>query len=117
MSLSNILSIISVVSYYLERGECMPDFQKEFPNAARYLKQRYPDKEPLSSFWHWAILALFALLCIATIKQQLLLIGGLILVSALIKGPGILVFGDPLFLVSQFISANRCRSFRTFFAY
>ena len=89
MSPSNILSIISVVSYYLERGECMPDFQKEFPNAARYLKQRYPDKEPLSSFWHWAILALFALLCIATIKQQLLLIGGLILVSALIKGPGI----------------------------
>lgn len=71
----------------------MSNFQKEFPNAARYLKQRYPDKEPLSSFWHWALLALFAVLVIATIKQQLLLIGLLILVAALIKGPGMLLFG------------------------
>lgn len=71
----------------------MPNFQREFPNAARYIKQRYPDKEPLSSFWHWATLALFAILCIATIKQQLLLIGLLILVAALVKGPGLLLFG------------------------
>lgn len=71
----------------------MPNFQREFPNTARYLKQRYPDKEPLSSFWHWATLALFAILCIATIKQQLLLIGLLILIAALIKGPGLLLFG------------------------
>lgn len=71
----------------------MPNFQREFPNTARYLKERYPDKEPLSSFWHWATLALFAILCIATIKQQLLLIGLLILIAALIKGPGLLLFG------------------------
>lgn len=81
----------------------MPNFQQDFPNAARYLKQRYPDKEPLSSFWHWATLALFAILCIATIKQQLLLIGILMLVAALIKGPGILLFGLIYsFLVSLF---------------
>lgn len=88
---------------YLERGAFMPNFQQDFPNAARYLKQRYPDKEPLSSFWHWATLALFAILCIATIKQQLLLIGILMLVAALIKGPGILLFGLIYsFLVSLF---------------
>jgi len=81
----------------------MPNFQQDFPNAARYLKQRYPDKEPLSSFWHWATLVLFAILCIATIKQQLLLIGILILAAALIKGPGILLFGVVYsFLVSLF---------------
>ncbi|MBO0455343.1 hypothetical protein JZO77_01080 [Enterococcus hulanensis] len=81
----------------------MPNFQQDFPNAARYLKQRYPDKEPLSSFWHWATLALFAILCIVTIKQQLLLIGILMLVAALIKGPGILLFGLIYsFLVSLF---------------
>ena len=81
----------------------MPNFQQDFPNAARYLKQRYPDKEPLSSFWHWATLALFAILCIATIKQQLLMIGILMLVAALIKGPGILLFGLVYsFLVSLF---------------
>lgn len=81
----------------------MPNFQQDFPNAARYLKQRYPDKEPLSSFWHWSTLALFAILCIATIKQQLLLIGILMLVAALIKGPGILFFGLIYsFLVSLF---------------
>ncbi|WP_137665805.1 hypothetical protein [Enterococcus hulanensis] len=81
----------------------MPNFQQDFPNAARYLKQRYPDREPLSSFWHWATLALFAILCIATIKQQLLLIGILMLVAALIKGPGILLFGLIYsFLVSLF---------------
>jgi len=88
---------------YLERGAFMPNFQQDFPNAARYLKQRYPDKEPLSSFWHWATLALFAILCIATIKQQLLMIGILMLVAALIKGPGILLFGLVYsFLVSLF---------------
>ena len=81
----------------------MPNFQQDFPNAARYLKKRYSDKEPLSSFWHWATLALFAILCIATIKQQLLLIGILMLVAALIKGPGILLFGLIYsFLVSLF---------------
>ncbi|MGM0167715.1 hypothetical protein IGI39_002699 [Enterococcus sp. AZ135] len=81
----------------------MPNFQQDFPNAARYLKQRYPDKEPLSSFWHWATLVLFAILCIVTIKQQLLLIGILILAAALIKGPGILLFGVVYsFLVSLF---------------
>lgn len=71
----------------------MPNFQKEFPSAARYLKQRYPDREPLSSIWHWIVLGFFSILCIATIKQQLLLIGILILIAALIKGPGLLVFG------------------------
>lgn len=80
----------------------MPNFQQDFPNAARYLKQRYPDKEPLSSFWHWATLVLFAILCIATIKQQLLLIGILILVAALIKGPGILLFGAIYSLLVSF---------------
>lgn len=87
------MNILSRLSTILERGDCMPNFQREFPNAARYIKQRYPDKEPLSSFWHWATLALFAILCIATIKQQLLLIGLLILVAALVKGPGLLLFG------------------------
>lgn len=81
----------------------MPNFQQDFPNAARYLKQRYPEKEALSSIWHWTTLGLFALLCIATIKQQLLLIGALILIAALIKGPGILLFGALYsFLVSLF---------------
>ena len=87
------MNISSRLSTILERGDYMPNFQREFPNTARYLKQRYPDKEPLSSFWHWATLALFAILCIATIKQQLLLIGLLILIAALIKGPGLLLFG------------------------
>lgn len=81
----------------------MPNFQQDFPKTARYLKQRYPDKEAVSSFWHWATLGLFSLLCIATIKQQLLLIGVLILVAALIKGPGLLLFGAVYsFLVSLF---------------
>ncbi|MDT2758679.1 hypothetical protein [Enterococcus xiangfangensis] len=71
----------------------MFNFQQEFPKTARYLKQKYPSKEPLNSFWHWATLALFSLLCVAAIKQQLVLIGILVLVSALIKGPGILFFG------------------------
>ena len=81
----------------------MFNFQQDFPEAARFLKQRYPEKEPMKSFWHWATLALFAFLCIATIKQQFLLIGVLILIAALIKGPGILLFGAIYtFLVSLF---------------
>lgn len=85
----------------------MPNFQQNFPNTARYLKQRYPEKEPLKSFWHWTTLALFSLLCIATIKQQLLLLGLLILATALVKGPAILLFGMLYsFLISLFPPAG-----------
>ncbi|MDT2596658.1 hypothetical protein P7D52_07560 [Enterococcus dongliensis] len=81
----------------------MLNFQQGFPNTARYLKQKYPRKEPVKSCWHWGTLGLFSLLCIATIKQQLLLIGILILVAALIKGPGVLFFGALYsFLISLF---------------
>ncbi|MGX7126173.1 hypothetical protein [Enterococcus viikkiensis] len=82
----------------------MPNFQKEYPNFASYLTRRYPDKrDPLKSVWHWGILILFSLLCIATIKQQLLTIGLLMILAALIKGPGLLLFGALYsFLVSLF---------------
>ena len=82
----------------------MPNFQKNYPNFASYLKRRYPDKrDPLKSVWHWGILILFSLLCIATIKQQLLTIGLLMILAALIKGPGLLLFGALYsFLVSLF---------------
>lgn len=85
----------------------MPNFQQNFPNTARYLKQRYPEKEHLKSFWHWTTLALFSLLCIATIKQQLFLLGLLILATALVKGPAILLFGMLYsFLISLFPPAG-----------
>lgn len=82
----------------------MPNFQHDYPNFASYLKRRYPDKsDPLKSIWHWTSLILFSLLCVATIKQQLLMIGLLLISAALIKGPGLLVFGALYsFLVSLF---------------
>lgn len=80
----------------------MPNFQRDYPEAARYLKQKYPEKVPTNSVWHWGMLALFSLLAIAVIKQQLLLIGLLILISALAKGPGMLIFGAVYSLLVSF---------------
>ncbi|MFC4770789.1 hypothetical protein [Enterococcus hermanniensis] len=71
----------------------MPNFQRDYPETAHYLKQKYPEKSPTNSIWHWSMLALFSLLAVAIVKQQLLLIGLLILISALAKGPGMLLFG------------------------
>ncbi len=93
----------------------MPDFQKEFPNAARYLKQRYPDKEPLSSFWHWAIFSTFCPAMYRNNQAAIAINRWIDPCFRLDQRTRNLSLRGPLFLVSQFISANRCRSFRTFF--
>ncbi|MGM0214792.1 hypothetical protein [Enterococcus sp. AZ109] len=81
----------------------MNNFQKEYPNAAKALKQKFPEKAPLSSLWHWVVLVLFSFLTITSIQNQLWTIGGLILLTALVKGPGLLIWGIVYsFLVSLF---------------
>ncbi len=107
------MNISSRLSTILERGDYMPNFQREFPNTARYLKQRYPDKEPLSSFWHWATLALFAILCIATIKQQLLLIRTTDPHCRIDQRTRIVTFRCALFTISQLVSTNWSGTFST----
>lgn len=81
----------------------MNNFQQEYPNTAKALKQKFPEKAPLSSIWHWIVLVLFSFLTVTTIQNQLWTIGGLILLTALVKGPGLLIWGIVYsFLVSLF---------------
>ncbi|GCF93273.1 hypothetical protein NRIC_11640 [Enterococcus florum] len=81
----------------------MNDFQREFPNTAKSLRQRFPEKAPLSSLWHWLLLGFFSLLAVASLQNQLLLIGGMLLLAALVKGPGMIIWGIAYsFLVSLF---------------
>lgn len=81
----------------------MHNFQREYPNAAKALKQKFPEKAPLSSIWHWVVLAVFSFLSVTTIQNQLWTIGLLTVVTALIKGPGLIVWGIAYsFLVSLF---------------
>ncbi|WP_159722602.1 hypothetical protein [Enterococcus sp. CSURQ0835] len=81
----------------------MPNFQQDYPYFAKTLKQKFPNKAPLNSFWHWALLGIFGLLTFATVKEQFLLIGLLIAATALVKGPGMILWGAAYsFLVSLF---------------
>ncbi|MBV7391128.1 hypothetical protein KUA55_10585 [Enterococcus sp. ALS3] len=53
--------------------------------------------------WHWLLICLFSLFVVASFSQQLLLIALLLLIVALIKGPGLLVWGAIYtFLISLF---------------
>lgn len=81
----------------------MNNFQQEYPNTAKALKQKFPEKALLSSIWHWVVLVLFSFLTVTTVQNQLWTIGGLILLTALVKGPGLLIWGIVYsFLVSLF---------------
>ncbi|MGG5357860.1 hypothetical protein IGI57_000597 [Enterococcus sp. DIV0213j] len=77
-------------------------WEQQFINNRRpaEVQTRYPQQNTL---WHWMALILFGLLTAASFTQQLWLVGFLIVASALIKGPGMILFGIVYsFLVSLF---------------
>ncbi|WP_321388648.1 hypothetical protein [uncultured Enterococcus sp.] len=51
-------------------------------------------KEQTQTIWHWSLLILFSMLTYAGITQQLLLIALLIGITALIKGPLMILWGS-----------------------
>lgn len=53
-----------------------------------------PRKEQTQTIWHWSLLILFSLLTYASLTQQLLLVVLLIGITALIKGPLMLLWGS-----------------------
>lgn len=86
-------------------GDFQQNFQQEFPNLSAWLKlqQKPSAKNQTATFSHWLILFLFGMLAVASFTQQLLLIGFFLILAALIKGPGMIVWGIVYsFLVSLF---------------
>lgn len=81
------------------------DFKHSYPNLASFLSKHatITRKDQQQSRWHWLTLILFGLLTIATFPQQLLLLVVFTLIVALIKGPGMILWGMVYaFLVSLF---------------
>lgn len=81
------------------------EFQHDFPNFATWLKlqQQVPQTNQTNTFSHWAILGTFTLFTAATFSQQILFLFVLLIVAALVKGPGMILWGILYsFLVSLF---------------
>lgn len=73
----------------------MLDFEKQFPQLANWLRLRQTtiNTVPTDSRSHWVLLGLFGLLSVATFPQQLLLLLVLTGLTAMVKGPGMLLYG------------------------
>lgn len=71
------------------------EFNRSYPKLASFLKDHFAisRKSPQQSLWHWFTLILFGTFILATFTQQLLLLFSLILLVALIKGPGMILWG------------------------
>jgi hypothetical protein len=71
------------------------NFQNDFPSFANWLKmQQKPNKkDQTATFSHWFLLILFSLLTVATFTQQLLFLLLIFAVVALVKGPGMILWG------------------------
>ncbi len=71
------------------------DFKRSYPKTATFLKENVTisRKNQQHSPWHWLTLILFGLLTVATLTQQLLLLVVFILIVALVKGPGLILWG------------------------
>ncbi|OAQ55966.1 hypothetical protein [Enterococcus thailandicus] len=81
------------------------DFQRSHPKLANFLTDHVSvtRKEQRQSRWHWATLILFGLLTIASFSQQLLLLTGLVILVALFREPGLILWSIVYsFLVSLF---------------
>ncbi|EOB3456583.1 hypothetical protein ACIJDO_002589 [Enterococcus hirae] len=81
------------------------DFNRSYPKLASFLKDHFAisRKSQQQSLWHWFTLILFGTFILATFTQQLLLLFSLILLVALIKGPGMILWGAIYaFLISLF---------------
>ncbi len=91
--------------YYSRAKDKGLAFQKDFPQLAQQLrqKQRVSDKNQVNTFTHWLLLLGFGMLTIASFPQQLVILLILVGITALVKGPGMLLFGMLYsFLVSLF---------------
>lgn len=80
-------------------------FQKDFPNFATWLKlqQQVPQVGQTNTLSHWLMIGCFALMTAATFTHQLLFLFVLLMVAALVKGPGMILWGMLYsFLVSLF---------------
>ena len=71
------------------------EFNRSYPKLASFLKDHFAisRKSQQQSLWHWFTLILFGTFILATFTQQLLLLFSLILLVALIKGPGMILWG------------------------
>ncbi|WP_430611437.1 hypothetical protein [Enterococcus sp. DIV0876] len=80
-------------------------FQHDFPNFATWLKlqQQVPQTNQINTLSHWLIIGSFALITVASFTHQLLFLFVLLMIAALIKGPGMILWGVLYsFLVSLF---------------
>ncbi|KAF1303606.1 hypothetical protein IV487_04115 [Enterococcus saccharolyticus] len=67
-------------------------FQRDFPEFAQF-RRNVSEKNQVNTLTHWLLLAVFGLLTFASFPQQLLVIGIFTVITALIKGPGMILFG------------------------
>ena len=79
---------------------------KRFPIFANWLKlqQKPIAKDQTATFFsHWFLLILFSLVTVATFTQQLLFLLFVFVIAALVKGPGMILWGVVYsFLVTLF---------------
>ncbi|MGC3150452.1 hypothetical protein ACPTIX_13290, partial [Enterococcus faecalis] len=72
---------------------------KQSPDLENFLKTSIQKnvtierKQQNQTIWHWQLLILFGLLTFGSLTQQLLLIGLVTLIAAIVKGPLMLVWG------------------------
>lgn len=73
----------------------MTDFEKEYPRLATWLKTKGRNKPDLrqQGFAHWGIVIAMAGLAAADFHWQVIIIASLIGITALFRGPGILLAG------------------------
>lgn len=85
------------------------EFNRSYPKLASFLKDHFAisRKSQQQSLWHWFTLILFGTFILATFTQQLLLLFSLILLVALIKGPGMILLGSHLCFFNQPFSSSR----------
>lgn len=86
-------------------GNFQQNFQKDFPSFANWLKlqQKPIAKDQTATFSHWFLLILFSLVTVATFTQQLLFLLFVFVIAALVKGPGMILWGVVYsFLVTLF---------------
>lgn len=70
-------------------------FQQDFPETAQWMRQskRPNEKAQVNTLTHWFLLIFFGLLAATSFSQQLFLVIILTAFTALIKGPGMFLFG------------------------
>ncbi|MGX7196914.1 hypothetical protein [Enterococcus olivae] len=70
-------------------------FRRDFPEMAEWMRQRQSpnEKNQTHTLTHWLLLLVFGLLTVASFSQQLFLLLAFTLIAALVKGPGMNLFG------------------------